>query len=62
MVSHLIETQIKFLENYMLNWVEHFMNEVQNMPEGALFYYPVSSIVNGFLEYDHVFIKKQLPE
>ncbi len=62
MVSHLIETQINFLENYMLNWVEHFMNEVQNMPEGALFYYPVSSIVNGFLEYDHVFIKKQLPE
>lgn len=62
MVSHLIETQTNFLENYMLNWVEHLMYAMHNIPEGALFYYPVCSIVHGFLEYDHIFLKKQLPQ
>lgn len=58
MASHLVDVQIDVLNNYMLNWVENFMYALQKIPEGALFYYPVSSIVCGFLDYDRLFLKK----
>ncbi len=58
MASHLLDVQIDVLDNYMLSWIEHLMYAMANMPEGALFYSPVCSIVYGFLEYDRFFLKK----
>lgn len=58
MANHLLQVQADFLENYMLNWVEHLMFAMENIPEGALFYSPVCSIIYGFLEYDKLFLKK----